>query len=550
MSKLKVIANEDVRPYLEKAIEEFDELFGAYIPKDEVIKRVNERVKEVRFEEGLVKNKKAMGMWYSTKGIIYIDSELDKIRLGSTIFHELLHAIRTDNDNNIGCIKKYAVENVQYQIYIPIGTALEEGFVQYLTNIRNRKFIKSIVRIYETEQNLLEMFELDDDKLINIGLTKPEKIVDEIALATRHSNDEEDKRLVQDLLMAMDDRLRIKRNKEKNNEKNEISEKRCIEIAKDAYMYLKEDVIQSPEELNEVLINLNQLLIEFGKGFKMATRDVQIKLQDVYEMIEELPDEYIEGAINGFRIRGYTYLREKLETAFEIRKFRDAEKAERIEMLRKGSKLMQCIYGEKFAPKRVREEDANLIMRYIRPELGNYIGEEKMLKLFHRGIAEAISRNGYELRNIEINEVGDDIYKLINHDEEGKTSANVFIKKKGNLGEKSLKELKKVQEKIELPDINIIVGENDEIYGENGEYYIEHENGSKTLINGYIVIKDLAEKKYLERGERTTKPIITPEQIEALVNLMMKETSIKDTMNDLTKTKKEKENSDERDEEK
>ncbi len=550
MSELKVIADDDIRPHLENAIEEFDDLFGKYIPKEEVIKRVNEKIKEVRFEEGLVKEKKAMGMWSSAKRTIYIDPELDMIRLGSTMFHEMLHSIRTDKDNNIGFIKKYAIVNAQSHMYIPIGTALEEGFVQYLTNIRNKKFAKAIVRIYETEQNLLEILELDDERLTSIGLKNPEKIVDEIALATRHSNDEKDKKLVQDLLMSMDDRLRLKRNKEKSGKENETSEKRCIEIVKDAYMYLKEDVIQSPEELNEALINLNQLLIEFGRGFKMSTRDVQIKLQDVYEMIEGLPDECIEGAINGFKIRGFTYLKEKLETAFEIIKFRNAEKEEQMGMLQKGSKLMECIYGGKFAPKKVSEEEANLIMRNIRPELGEYHGEEKMLRLFYRGMAEAISRNGYDLKNIEISEVGDNIYKLINYDEDGKISTNVFVKKKGRLGEESLEELRKVQGKVELPDINIIIGENDEIYGENGEYYIEHGDGSKTLINDYIAIKDLTEKKYLERGEKVVELIITPEQIETLVNLVMKETNIMETMKDLYKTKNEKENSDERDEEK
>ncbi len=211
---------------------------------------------------------------------------------------------------------------------------------------------------------------------------------------------------------------------------------------------------------------------------------------------------------------------------------------------------MECIYGGKFAPKKVSEEEANLIMRNIRPELGKYHGEEKMLRLFYRGMAEAISRNGYDLKNIEISEVGDNIYKLINYDEDGKISTNVFVKKKGRLGEESLEELRKVQGKVELPDINIIIGENDEIYGENGEYYIEHGDGSKTLINDYIAIKDLTEKKYLERGEKVVELIITPEQIETLVNLVMKETNIMETMKDLYKTKNEKENSDERDEEK
>ena len=60
MSELKVIADDDIRPHFENAIEEFDDLFGKYIPKEEVIKRVNEKIKEVRFEEGLVKEKKAM----------------------------------------------------------------------------------------------------------------------------------------------------------------------------------------------------------------------------------------------------------------------------------------------------------------------------------------------------------------------------------------------------------------------------------------------------------------------------------------------------------
>lgn len=546
MEELKVVTNQEIRSYLEKAIEEFDELFGDYISKEEVIRRINEKVKEIKFEDNMVKDKNAMGMWSSANGTICIDSRLDKIRIEGTIFHEMLHAIRTDEDRNIGFKRKYVVGNIKDRMYIYVGTALEEGFVQYLANIRNKKFANSIIKIYTTEQNLLELFELDEEKMISVGLKNPEKIVDEIALATRHSNNHEDTILVENLLIALDDRLRIRRKKEEDvNIKND-----CIEIAKDSYIYLKGDVIQSSEELNNALINLNHLLIEFGNGFGMTARESQIKLEDVYELMEEIPEEYIDGAIKGFETRGYIYLKEKLETAREIKKFKVAEIDEKMKMLQEGSRLAKCIYGEQFAPKRLNEREARLIMINIKSELGKYNGEEKMLKLLCGGIAEEILKNGYKLGNIEISEIGENIYKLKNYSEDGEVSSHVFIRKEERHRGKYLKKLESSHETIEFSDRNIIIGKNDKIYGQDGEYYVEHENGRKTLINGNIVTENLVETKYLEQRKRNIETRITPSKIEELMNLLMEEGRINKTMSELVEIKKEKEISDGRDERK
>ncbi|MCI9063497.1 MAG: hypothetical protein HFJ17_02710 [Clostridia bacterium] len=131
--------NEQTIYYIDNFIEEFNDLFSEYVSKDELINRLSavlnsdiEFVKDLKAENG----RKVNGMY--VHGNTKIDADKNEEEIKEIVFHELIHAI-TDRGDYTGFRKEYNIEDLE-DTKIITAHGITEGFTQYVTELRNRKY--------------------------------------------------------------------------------------------------------------------------------------------------------------------------------------------------------------------------------------------------------------------------------------------------------------------------------------------------------------------------------------------------------------------------
>ena len=92
--------NVETLELIENFIKEFDGLFGKYVSKEELIKRIKENLNEniifTTFEKGQV-----LGRYNSKQKKISIAQNISGEKLKSVFFHEMIHCI-TNHEDYIG----------------------------------------------------------------------------------------------------------------------------------------------------------------------------------------------------------------------------------------------------------------------------------------------------------------------------------------------------------------------------------------------------------------------------------------------------------------
>lgn len=121
--------------YINNFIEEFDDLFGEYVNREEVIKRIKENLNLSFVFEDI---KDAGGYYDRINKKIALSNDInDEEELKVVIFHEMIHCI-TARENYTGFSKTYISEDYDEKIITCKG--LTEGFTQLITQIRNSKY--------------------------------------------------------------------------------------------------------------------------------------------------------------------------------------------------------------------------------------------------------------------------------------------------------------------------------------------------------------------------------------------------------------------------
>ena len=270
-----------IQYYLMKFIEEFDELFGRFISKQEVIKRIKNNIKNIKWvdktkdEEG-----EYLGLWKADTGEIILNPCMGDRLLGDVFFHEMIHAIRTDKEGNIGLSSKYVIDGVEEKM--PIGIALEEGFTQFVTNIRNIRYANLFTgRSYDVEEKFLDILEIDKRELVQMGIKEPNTIVSKIALAIGGKDDSKTRNTVLRLLCAMDDRLHYELSENISEKEREEYSENSLKLAKYAYINLRMDAIENEEELCRTLINCNELSMMFSTNLHRSRLEQRISQEDI-----------------------------------------------------------------------------------------------------------------------------------------------------------------------------------------------------------------------------------------------------------------------------
>lgn len=137
---------------------EFDELYGKYLPQEEVLERINDYLDKVSFVEKL--NGKAVGCYNGkTKEICIDENHEDEEVRKEVFFHEMIHVLRQkikesnkeayDNLHKKGVYDDFLLDEDEkydtiFSFYDAVSSldnpGMDEGFTQYLTTERHKKF--------------------------------------------------------------------------------------------------------------------------------------------------------------------------------------------------------------------------------------------------------------------------------------------------------------------------------------------------------------------------------------------------------------------------
>ena len=160
--------------YLENAIDEFDDLFGGYVSKEELLTRIKNNVNKIEFVDEVDPDSPCIVGSYNPKDkTIKIKKRSNEEYIKSTFFHELLHAIVVNKLLNSGFVNSCFSQYDNCTIYY--GTGWNEGFVQMLTRIRDKKYAKGeTVNAYPILTDTVEKFSelFGKNELIDMYLTR------------------------------------------------------------------------------------------------------------------------------------------------------------------------------------------------------------------------------------------------------------------------------------------------------------------------------------------------------------------------------------------
>lgn len=160
--------NEETLALIENFINEFDGLFGKYVSREELIKRIKENLNEniifTTFEKGQV-----LGRYNSQEKKISIAQNISGEKLKSVFFHEMIHCI-TNHEDYIGFTG-------ELDLGARTAVGITEGFTQFVSRIRDRKYgmhSNSYPILTEQTENLAEL--LGVDKFLDVAFNNPERL--------------------------------------------------------------------------------------------------------------------------------------------------------------------------------------------------------------------------------------------------------------------------------------------------------------------------------------------------------------------------------------
>lgn len=167
---------------LENFINEFDELFGEFLSREELIKKIQSNLNAVQFEEMEEEYKHASGYYNHDDKIIKIVPNLKDEDLKSLFFHEMIHCITAiPEQKRVG----FRVETQDSEGEHYYGRGLNEGFAEYLTMTRNKRFrengnkVKPFCPIMTKIASLIEST-IGKEKFLNIAFREPSKLEQEL----------------------------------------------------------------------------------------------------------------------------------------------------------------------------------------------------------------------------------------------------------------------------------------------------------------------------------------------------------------------------------
>ena len=192
--------DDEALQFIDDFINEFDDLFGKYVSRDEVIRRIKENLDTIVLAYEFEKTN-ILGEFIGGKKEIRLARIEDKDKLKGVFFHEMIHCITRNNEKNTTCFSKskYVMDLGNMEIVTCHG--LTEGFTQYVTLIRNAKYVPNTTSLAypilaEQVGNLIEL--IGEEGFLDIAFNRPDDIGDVLEFENKEWE-------MEDFLNAFDD---------------------------------------------------------------------------------------------------------------------------------------------------------------------------------------------------------------------------------------------------------------------------------------------------------------------------------------------------------
>ena len=298
--------SEEELSYLGNAINEFVEVFGDFVSKEDLIERAKSTIDKIEFTEKLDSTTTcAIGCYVLKDKKIQVMKGLEVEMLKSVFFHEFLHAIVSDGKNT-GFMREYQIIDLDGDNLVNMGRGWNEGFVQMMTQERDKKVANKVIsKGYPilTESvtkftNLLERNELIDlylnhaDRFVEFMYEKADSLGETFLMYfdVIHKHEREifkkkmgPKNNIDRLFFEM---FGVGK-RDINNDKLKRAQEGIMQIYIDALM---KDRIESPTELQDTLNNISEMYKIFSKTISVYTiqRIIEQSNPDILSNLEEL----------------------------------------------------------------------------------------------------------------------------------------------------------------------------------------------------------------------------------------------------------------------
>lgn len=472
--------------FIHNFMNEFDSLFGKYLPREEVVRRIKENLNDVKFDSDFGKDT-AMGKYNLATGCVMISEKLQDIEMiKSVFFHEMIHCLTLDRENGfVGFIQTddyydYTDESEENVI----GVGFSEGVTEYINWIRAQKYNPEYSRnsypiLSEQIQNLSEL--IGEDVLLEMTFNAPNQLADKLGIEDWE---------MQSFLESFD----VIWQEEKNlylDQRDEdiallksllgIKDSRQIHSAKTTIINVYEQLllskpIETVDEFNKMYRKISQYTQQLGKepDVEMPANIIS-KMQEIVQSTNQGLSEVVAELDEEPRLL--------LQRTLLLRQFREASNEEKLELL-----------SNKEFKKMVYDAGGNVNMPGLRAALAVNVLEVQsedagidLYMMLTSGLAQIIKDKKYNIdrlgiEKIDFDEGGVSVYNLYYADIEDSEYVGTYsLNEDLDLVEFSLNVPKETKQEILRAHPEF--AESILLQSQTGEILANHEDGQYTRID-------------------------------------------------------------------
>lgn len=473
-------------------IKEFDSLFGKYLPREEVLKRVRENLDKVTFNYEF-KNQRMQGAYSLDDGNILLSKNLQDIeKIRAVFFHEMIHCLTANREKGtVGFDKTMTFQEFDEDLEkIWIGRGFDEGVTEYITRIRCQKYAPELYRnsypiLAEQIDNLAEL--IGEDALMDMTFNAPGQLPEQLGI---DEYDTDDFLEAFDSIWKEEDKIYLNQNDKDIRLFNAmfgIRDAREMNFAKATIIKTYEQLLLSApiattEEFNQMYRKILKYMRQLGKqtNIEMSstlTRQIRELVHNTGKSMEELMGELDEEP------------RLLLQRTLIIRQFEAASNEEKLELLT--SKEFDSQVFEAGEDGTVQGLRARLAANVI--ETDSQETSAKLYRMLTSGLAQIIKDKKYNIDRLAIENIkmlgeifGDrrSIFNLYYTDLENSVYLGTYsLNDDFDLVEFSQDIPEKIKQEIlkEFPEFAEVIL----LYSQKGEIVACHDNERYTRIDEY-----------------------------------------------------------------